>query len=329
MLETECASPEAGIAFLDPEFLDAVRDGLSRTPKTLPCRYFYDFAGSQLFEQICDLPEYYLTRCEDAILRERSSEIVASLPGEARWSVVELGSGSSRKTRHLLSAFLQRQSSLRYVPVDISAQMLDETATTLRHEYPRLEVSPLADEYFAAMSRLQRSGPHPMLVVFLGSNLGNFEPGEARRFLNGVRGMMESEDRFLIGLDLKKDRATLEAAYDDAQGVTAAFNLNLLKRINRELGGDFRLERFQHRAYYNEALGRVEMHLVSRERQRVRVAGRSYAFEAGESIHTENSHKYDPAEIRTVACEVGLAPEKTWRDADGRFSLNILKSVAP
>jgi dimethylhistidine N-methyltransferase len=308
---------------VDREFLEAVEAGLGSTPKTLPCRYFYDLEGSLLFEEICDLPEYYVTRTEDRILRERAGEIAGAL--EQTVDLVELGSGSSRKTRLLIHALLRKQEALRYVPVDISAEMLAQTAEALAREYPRLTVEPLVGEYAEAMARLRAERQGPMLVLFLGSNLGNFRPEEAVEFLRRIRAMMASDDRLLLGLDLRKDRAVLEAAYDDAAGVTARFNLNLLRRINRELGGAFDLDSFTHRAVFNEEEGRVEMHLVSTRAQGVRVAGRSYRFEAGETIHTENSYKYTLPQVRALAGEAGLALEQTWRDEDRLFSLNFLR----
>jgi len=305
------------------DFAAAVHAGLEANPKTLPCRYFYDAEGSDLFEQICALPEYYVTRTEDAILRERAREIVAALPPGTE--LVELGSGSSTKTRRLIEALLAQQSDLRYVPVDISASMLRQTARELTAAYPRLSVSPLALEYDAALERLPRERRGPMLVLFLGSNLGNFEPDAAARFLRRIREACESEDRLLLGLDLQKDAAVLNRAYDDAQGVTARFNLNLLRRINRELDGDFHLPSFRHRAFYRHALGRVEMHLVSERRQRVRVAGRSFELEAGESLHTENSHKYDPKRIPELAAQAGFSVEREWQDESAYFSVNLLR----
>jgi len=307
----------------DPEFLDAVHAGLSGSPKTLPCRFFYDLEGSLLFEQICELPEYYLTRTEDRILSERAEEIVAAL--SPRVDLVELGSGSSRKTRRLIEALLRRQPGLRYVPVDISGQMLARTARELSRDYPRLTVDPLVAEYGEALDRLHGEGENPRLVVFLGSNLGNFHPEEGVRFLRQIREMMNPDDRALLGLDRRKDRRILEPAYDDAAGVTARFNLNLLRRINRELGGTFDLQRFRHRAWYNEAEGRVEMHLVSTTHQVAGVEGRLYSFEAGESIHTENSYKYSPEQVCDLAAASGLALSRVWSDPEEWFSVNLFQ----
>ncbi len=311
-------------SLLDTEFLAAVHAGLAADPKTLPCRYFYDREGSLLFEEICGLPEYYLTRTEDRILRERASEIAACLPSPVE--VIELGSGSSRKTRRLLEAVLRRQPELRYTPVDISASMLRETAIALRETYPRLTVSPLAAEYGEALAQLRAHSGSSRLILFLGSNLGNFDPEESTRFLRGIRGLMREGDHALIGLDLQKDRTVLEAAYDDSQGVTAAFNRNLLRRINRELGGDFDLSAFRHGAHYHAEAGRVEMHLVSTRPQEIRVQDRRYSFREGETIHTENSYKFTLPGIRSLAARAGLHLARTWTDELEWFSVNLLEA---
>lgn len=305
-------------------FASAVHAGLASRPKTLPCRYFYDQEGSDLFEQICALPEYYVTRTEDAILRRRAAEIAELLP--LGTVLVELGSGSSTKTRRLIEALLERQRNLRYVPVDISGEMLGQTARRLSAAYPRLTVTPLALEYEEALQHLPRDHGGPMLVLFLGSNLGNFDPESAVEFLRRIRRACRDDDRLLLGLDLQKDAAVLNAAYDDAQGVTARFNLNLLRRINRELNADFHLPSFRHRAFYNQALGRVEMHLVSERTQRVHVAGRSFDFGAGESIHTESSHKYAPGQARELAAQARFTVERSWQDERSYFSVNLLRA---
>jgi L-histidine N-alpha-methyltransferase len=311
----------------DLELLPAVIAGLSGTPKSLPCRLFYDHEGSLLFEQICDLPEYYLTRTEAAILQEHAARMVAELPPGVE--LVELGSGSSRKTRIVLEALLRRQASVRYVPVDISAEMLRRTARDLSAAYPRLTVEPLAAEYREALRRLRSDRSRPKLVLFLGSNLGNFTPDEAVDFLRQIRAILGPADRALIGLDLQKDAAVIEAAYDDAAGVTAAFNRNLLRRLNRELGADFEPERFRHRAVYNASEGRIEMYLVSEAAQTVCVAGRPFHFAPGEAIHTENSHKYTRPGIRALAAAAGFEVAQAWTDAREWFSVNLLAPVEP
>ena len=308
----------------DAGFLQAVLEGLEQNPRTLPCRYFYDAEGSRLFEEICDLPEYYLTRAEDEILQRHAGEIVQTLGHEVE--LVELGSGSSRKTRRLLSALLERQRRLRYVPVDIAHTMLAETAVALSREYPRLEVAPLAAEYGEAFHRLRGPADERRLVLFLGSNLGNFTPPDARVFLRSVREICP-EGWLLIGLDLAKDPAVLNTAYDDPRGVTARFNLNLLRHINRELGADFDLSGWAHQAAFYEDRSRVEMHLVSLRQQRVTVGGRPFQFQAGEMIHTENSHKFTLPSISQLAADSGFRVERTWFDSREWFTLSLFAAI--
>jgi L-histidine Nalpha-methyltransferase len=297
--------------------------GLAASPKHLPCCYFYDRLGSRLFEAICELPEYPLTRAETAILRAHAEEIEALFPPAT--DLIELGSGTAAKTRLLIEAFLRRRERLRYLPLDVCRTVLEESSRDLLHAYPRLEVLAVAGEYHEGLEHLGAIAAPCKLVLWLGSNIGNLERGEAARFLARVRDTLAPGDRLLVGIDLRKDRAALEAAYDDPCGVTAAFNRNLLVRINRELGGRFDVRSFEHRAVYNEGEGRVEMYLVSTRSQRVRVErlGLEVAFAAGESIHTENAYKYSLAEIETLAAAAGLRAERAWLDPDGRFRLNL------
>jgi L-histidine N-alpha-methyltransferase len=311
---------------VDPQPEHLARDvatGLARRPKQLPCRYFYDREGSRLFEEICDLPEYYLTRAEAEILRQRAGEVSSRLG--AGTTLVELGSGSAAKTRHLIEALLSRHESLRYVPVDISRTMLKETALALLESYPALEITAIAGEYADGLGRLQAMLEDPKLILWLGSNVGNFERADAAEFLRRIRDTMTPQDRLLVGVDLRKDRAVLEPAYNDSRGVTARFNLNILARINRELGGHFELNAFHHRALYNEQEGRIEMYLVSARPQRVAIdrLALTVPFTAGETIHTENSYKYSTAEIDALAAAAGLETEARWFDTGGRFSLNL------
>lgn len=306
------------------EFAREVERGLTAMPKRLPCRYFYDQQGSLLFEEICRLPEYYLTRAEFQILQQRAAEIAALFPEPI--SLVELGSGSAVKTRLLIEALLQRHTALRYVPVDISPTILEESSLALLHMYPRLEIVAIAATYEEGLARLRVETDRPKLILWLGSNVGNLERSEAAEFLRCVRNAMTSNDRLLLGIDLRKERSVLERAYDDSRGVTARFNLNLLARINHELGGHFDLSRFRHRAVYSEAIGRVEIYLDSLRDQRVRIdqLDLEVPFAAGEPIHTENSYKYCPDEITALAHAAGLQLEHQWLDSDGRFSLNLL-----
>ena len=291
-------------------FAEAVRRGLTSSPKSLPCRYFYDETGSELFERICELPEYYLTRSEDAILREHAPEMVAG------WfkapAILELGSGSSSKTRRLIGAALDQYSDLHYLPIDVSATILEESARGLVREFPRLRVTGYAGDYLEVLSVLARKVERPKLILFLGSSLGNYETGPAADLLRRVAGVMGPADRLLLGTDLVKDRATLEAAYDDAQGVTAAFNRNILVRINRELGAEFDPDTFAHEARYRDDLGRVEMHLVSLEDQDVQVPGRStdYAIPAQGSRSTPRT----PTNTPSGGCKTSrLAPASSRR----------------
>ncbi len=308
-------------------FAEDVALGLRASPKRLSCRYFYDQEGSRLFEQICKLPEYYLTGAEREILSARAGEIVSGFPEEV--TLVELGSGSAVKTRLLIEALLACQDGLRFVPVDISQSALEESSQRLLRAYADLEILGVAAEYHAGLARLKDEIEGPKLILWLGSNVGNFDRPDAVRFLGRLRAAMADGDRLLMGVDLRKDRATLEAAYDDAEGVTARFNLNLLARINRELGGRFELEHFQHRVVYDEEDGRVAMYLVSACAQTVAVEGLDLevVFAEGEAIHTEDSYKYSVAEIEALAGSAGLEVEEQWFDGERRFGLNLLKKV--
>jgi dimethylhistidine N-methyltransferase len=301
-------------------FLREVLAGLARPHKQLPCKYFYDERGSRLFDEICDLEEYYLTRCELAILRRHAGEMAVRLgPGCA---LIEYGSGSSLKTRLLLDR-LGRPAA--YVPVDISGEHLLRSARRLARAYPGLEVAPVCADFTRPFPLPPlRQEPRRRVVYFSGSTIGNFGPSEAADLLAGIARLCGPGGGLLIGVDLKKDRATLEAAYDDRRGVTAAFNLNLLARINRELGADFELSRFRHHAFYNEGPGRVEMHLVSLGAQTVRVGGAAFDLADGETICTEYSYKYGSDEFRDLAAHAGLSLGRVWTDENGLFSVQYL-----
>lgn len=301
-----------------------VRAGLTANPKAMPPKYFYDELGSHLFEAICVLPEYYLTRAENEILHQHSDEIVAAIASPAR--VVELGSGSAEKTRHLLEAMLRRQAQLHYLPIDISDASLERSSLELLHLYSNLRITAFAADYFTALQALQNAEENERTIaLFLGSNLGNFDADEALNFLRQVRKVLKAEDGLLLGVDLKKSPDTLVLAYDDALGVTAAFNRNLLVRINRELDADFAIEKFLHLPFYNEELGRVESHLVSTEKQSVRINALDLEihFEQGETIHTENSYKFDLEQLARLAQASGFSLEKSWFDSQRRFSFNL------
>lgn len=308
---------------LEPELEDfeaAVLAGLGGDAKTLPCKFFYDQEGSRLFDRICTLDEYYPTRTEIALLDRRADEI-AALMGEG-CHLIEFGSGSSVKIRILLAA------PAAYTAVDISRDHLLAAAGQLAGDFPSIEVIAVCADYTRPFDAPRpRARPDAKRVGFFpGSTIGNFTRAEAVAFLATARGILDGGD-MLIGVDLKKDAALLDAAYDDAQGVTAAFNLNLLARINRELGGDFDLAAFAHRAFYNETEGRIEMHLVSARRQHATVAGRTFDFDAGETIHTENSYKYSIAEFQALARCAGFEPLHAWTDADDLFSIHYLSGA--
>ena len=291
--------------------------GLTATPKTLPSKYFYDEAGSRLFERITELEAYYPTRTELAILRAYVAEIAEGIGPRA--ALIEYGSGSSLKTRVLLDALPDLAA---YVPIDISAAHLHATVEQLRDEYPDLPVRPVEADYTRpfALPALPPS-VRRRVVFFPGSTIGNFLPEEAERFLTGVARVAGPGGGLVLGVDLKKDPAVLERAYDDPEGVTAAFNRNLLLRLNRELGADFDPAAFRHLARYAAAEGRVEMHLVSERDQTVRVDGRPIAFAAGETIHTENSYKYDVDGVAAMAERAGLRLQTTWTDPHRWFAV--------
>lgn len=312
--------PRTGLA-------EDVRRGLSREPKRFLPKYFYDQLGSQLFEAICLLPEYYLTRAENQILERYADEIVASVDGET--TLVEMGSGSASKTRLIIEAILRKQNELLFFPVDISASALDSSSRILLQSYPQLQIEAYAADYFAGLAELGKTERGRTLALFLGSNISNFDPEEALRFLRALRAVLHEGDALLLGADLKKDKAVLEAAYNDALGVTAAFNLNVLARINRELGGNFDLRAFQHRAFYNEEAGRVEIYIESMRDQTVSISQLEIEvqFEAGEQIHTENSYKYGLADITTLAAETGFTRARTWLDDKQQFSSNLLLAI--
>ena len=312
-------------------FAEDVRAGLTSSPKYLFPKYFYDELGSQLFDAICLLPEYYLTRAETEVLAEHSDEIARSL-GSEPLALLELGSGSAVKTRSIIDALLRRQESLLYIPIDISASALETSARALLQSYPSLRIDAYASDYDAALEDLRRRDrdePARLLALFLGSNIGNFDREEARRFLRSLRAVLRAGDASLVGVDLKKSSSLLEAAYDDALGVTAAFNLNLLARINREFDADFDLRAFRHVAFYNEAEGRIEIYLESRREQKVfiRQLDLQISFAPGERIHTENSYKYDLPELARLASETGFTLARTWLDGARRFSSNLFVAV--
>jgi len=311
-------------ADLNTSFAADVTSGLQAEPKYLLPKYFYDELGSQLFEAICLLPEYYLTRAENQIFARYSDEIVGEIFEESV-SLIEMGSGSASKTRLIIEALLKRQSELLYIPVDISATALETSSRVLLQSYPSLRIEAYASDYYDGIKALGQERSGRTLALFLGSNIGNFDPAEARTFLSALRRVLGVGDALLLGADLRKPASILEEAYDDALGITAAFNLNLLTRINREFEADFNLRAFSHKAVYNEDLGRVEVYIVSLQTQTVLIPGLDLEipFAEGERIHTENSHKYDLEGLSLLANATGYTRAKTWLDDREQFSSNL------
>ncbi|HEY0143921.1 MAG TPA: L-histidine N(alpha)-methyltransferase [Thermoanaerobaculia bacterium] len=315
------AAPRFQLITLDSPastFADDVRRGLGASPKSLPPRWFYDSVGSALFDAICNLPEYYVTRAETKILTTNAAAIAKAFGTPAR--IVELGSGTARKTRLLLDQL----EDIEYVPVDVDAETLSRTGRDLLGEYPSIRITAVCSDFMQPSRPMNALPPVSgrTIVLFLGSTIGNLDPGPARAMLRDLRASLQEEDSLFLGADLRKSRAVLEAAYDDALGVTAAFNRNVLQRINRELGGQFDLSAFTHRAFYDEILGRIEMHLVSTREQRVFIAAieETIAFAKDETIHTESSHKYDRATLEALASDSGFAIEAWWSDVEERFA---------
>jgi dimethylhistidine N-methyltransferase len=298
---------------------EEVLKGLSCQPKAIPPKFFYDEYGSQLFDQITELPEYYPTRTEIGIIKEYGEEMASLLENECL--LVELGSGSSQKTRLLLDAL---QPAV-YMPIDISKEHLLNSVQALATDYPDLDIHATCADYSEHFHLPYSPLDKPKAAFFPGSSIGNFAPLQAQALLQQVAEFLGQHNTLLIGVDIKKNPQRLNAAYNDAAGVTAAFNLNLLTRINRELEADFDLSRFEHHAFYNEKPGRVEMHLVSNTPHEVHVGGQTFEFAEGESIHTENSYKYTVTQFQNLANEAGFQPEQVWTDSDDLFSVHCLR----
>jgi len=299
------------------QFLADVHWGLSQSPKAVPCKYFYDERGSKLFDQICLLEEYYLTRAEDEIIKRHAQEMADQIgPGVM---LVEYGSGSSTKTRALLDRL---DAPVAYVPVDISREHLHRTAVELSRTYPQIEILPVCAD-FTRPFKLPKSRRTPThsAVFFPGSTIGNFQPEAARAMLGQIAPLCGAGGGLLIGIDLQKDAAAIEAAYNDSRGVTAQFNLNILRRINRELDGNFDVDQFEHRATYDSQSGRIEMALVSRRPQSVTVGSQEFDFAVGEAITTEYSHKYTVDGFAALAADAALTLRRTWFDARKQFAV--------
>jgi len=308
------------------EFAKDIRRGLSSEPKQLFPKYLYDELGSRLFEAICQVDEYYLTRAEDEILTNHADEIVGTMPDCE--TLIELGSGSAEKTRKLIEALLHRRGELLFMPVDISASALEESSHALLDSYPTLRIRAYAADYFQALDALPPLGQAPVLVLFLGSNIGNFEPDEALNFLRAIRRVLRKDDALLLGADLRKDRRQLESAYNDSLGVTRAFIVNELGRINRELDADFDLWAFGLRSFYDESLGRVEVYLESLRAQSVDIRGLEMSIDlrAGERIHVESAYKFDLESLQLLGRQSGFNLERTWLDGGKRFSSNLFRA---
>jgi dimethylhistidine N-methyltransferase len=302
-------------------FADDVIENLAQHPKRLSPKYFYDAAGSELFEQITVLPEYYPTRTELGILRGRGDEIADIIPQSA--ALVEFGAGATTKVRLLL----ERCDFGAYVPVDISGDFLNAQADALRQDFPGLDVYPVAADFTAPFALPEDIAGMAKVGFFPGSTLGNFEPHEARAFLRSAREILGAGAQMIIGVDLEKSERVLYDAYNDSAGVTARFNLNVLVRINRELGGNFDLSAFMHRSVYNRDRHRIEMHLISKKSQTVRILGRNFSFRPGESIHTESSYKYSFERFTALACDSGWKVRESWTDQDRMFSVHALAAA--
>lgn len=306
------------------DFRDSVLAGLSATPKSIPPKYFYDERGSQLFEDITETEEYYPTRTEAEILAKYSGDIIETTGDDL--CLVELGSGSSTKTRMIMDAIGARQGGFEYIPIDISPTIVTEFGMKLLEDYPDISIRGMICDYHRAMEELRHYDAGNKLILFLGSSIGNYTPEDARLLLKDVCAAMQPGDFLLIGCDLIKDDQTINLAYNDAAGVTAEFNLNLLTRINRELNGNFDLSAFEHSAFYNREQSRIEMHLVSLAEQTVTVGTpeRSFHFEKGESIHTENSYKFDDKSLTWLFEGAGLKRVRQWTDSRQWFALNLV-----
>jgi len=302
------------------EFLDDVLRGLQARRKSLNPKYFYDENGSRLFERITRLPEYYITRTETRLMEQVAGDLGAAC-GDAK-AVIEFGSGSGRRSDILLSALPE---VLVYVPIDVSPELLDSTVRVVTAAHPHIRVCPLVADFTAEMS-VPDSIPRQRLGYFPGSTIGNFSPADAIRFLVNARRLLGRHSSMLIGVDLTKSTYRLERAYNDSAGVTAAFNRNILVRINSELGGTFELDKFAHQAFFDAERSRIEMHLTSLEDQEVSIAGKeSISFRAGETIHTENSYKYTAGQFRRLALQASWKTAAYWQDEEGLFSLHLLE----
>jgi L-histidine Nalpha-methyltransferase len=320
---------------LNNDFAKEVEKGLKDKKKHVSPKFFYDKNGSKLFEKICDQPEYYLNRIESLILKKSVLEIINIL-GEKEITIIELGNGNSLKTRILLKPFLTNMKRVCYFPIDVSLKMLKKSIRDLSREYVNLQVFGICSEYVSGLIKLNKfmkmndNIPRRKLIIFLGSSIGNFDPKESKEFLYSLRKYLLKEDALLVGLDLEKDKKILDKAYNDKKGVTAEFNLNILSRINKELGGEFKLSTFEHKSFYNIHKHRIEMHLVSKLDQLIRIGsiGKTFYFKKGETIHTENSYKYSQNRVKKLVKDAGLEIIKAFTDPKKQYTLILLKKVS-
>ncbi|RDV14314.1 L-histidine N(alpha)-methyltransferase [Pontibacter diazotrophicus] len=297
-------------------FAKVVAEGLSQEPKSLPSRYFYDAAGSKLFQDIMALPEYYLTRCEFKVLTENRQEMAKQFAENSFFHLIDLGAGDAMKTKILLRELNEQKSAFDYVPVDISGDAMRQLNDSLQQEMPSVDVQAVVGEYFPALEWLQENKSERKVVLFLGSNIGNFKADESKHFLQRICSNLSPGDKLLMGIDLRKDPDTILSAYNDASGVTAEFNLNLLRRINSELGGNFDIDQFRHYPIYNPHEGVMRSFLVSKKDQDVyiRDTGQTFHFDAWEAIHTENSHKYSLQQVSELGKACGFSVETVFQD---------------
>ena len=305
-------------------FAEEIALSLKHEPKVISPKYFYDNIGSELFDRICRLPEYYPYNCESSILKKIAKNLIPHLTSDVR--LVELGSGSSTKTRLLINALLKSQEHVEYFPIDIS-DVLVQSAKKLCNDYKTLQVTGIIDTYENGLDFIEHYDDKPNLITFLGSSFGNFNEDDGNNFLKKIHDLMKSTDYFLVGLDMEKDSDVLFKAYNDTKGLTAKFNLNVLERINKELDADFKISKFAHKAYYNDSKGRIEMYLRSLSEQTVTIpkAGISIQLSENELIHTENSHKFTMSQIDSMFEEVGLDIVQIWFDTKKYFGLILAK----
>ncbi|MEJ8755494.1 L-histidine N(alpha)-methyltransferase [Pontibacter sp. H259] len=325
---TDLSTPVTGTSALN-RFASDIADGLNRTLKTTSSKYFYDAEGSRLFQQIMHLPEYYLTRCEQEIFTTHKQTIAKQLAdGQGSFNLVDLGAGDATKTKLILQELLQQNAAFTYVPVDISGDAVSELCENLQHELPQLQTQAIVGDYFDALDWLDATTPGRKVLLFLGSNIGNFAPEERTAFLQKVREHMQPGDMLLIGMDLCKAPETILQAYNDASGVTAAFNLNLLHRINRELEGNFIVEQFAHFALYDPQQGVMKSYVVSKQQQDVSIkaTGQTFHFNAWEAIHTESSYKFTKQQLHDIAIENGFTLQHIFQDKNDYFA-DVLYTV--